>query len=438
MEEIYKKINDLALASARALQSDETGFIHYYYQKMEGPYQAVPLYENLLFALALCKVKTVESVQEAKALLDKLLSYQQASGLFPVYVHDFPYCYDKYIGAELLPPLFWLYHYFHLPLGKEMTERLKLAIERLIAASLEEGMKMPLPKRMKLGGVLIAWGKQDVGKELLDLNAITASNPSCLADCLTGCFCAGEPYVKRALEKMSSFWNSDLGCYCGPFEEMYFIKGSPKVTLFDLYMSGLTHKLSSRLQAPNPALLYGALLFPTHAIEFNPNGNISKTSRYQPGQRGHYPFAFQWGTEDDLSLMALHVPKAKNVLFNEKMIQVDLGECPHFELRDEGKEVIWTIPLKPEIKILVNGQPATTFRAGDLITIEDDKVRIELKFFPDEGLYQGHLSRGCMPTELFQTGSHRFTAYQWLLSWRTIQRNNPSSLKMHFDYVFKN
>jgi hypothetical protein len=489
MDEVFRKINDLALQSGRALQSPETGLIHYFYQKLEGPYQAVPIYENFLFALALCKVKSVESVQEAKVLLDKLLSYQQ-KGLFPVYLHDFPNCYDKYIGAELLPPLYWLYHYFHLPLGKEMAEKLLSAINRLAEASLEEAPKVPFPKRIKLIGALSALGK-DVAFECETLPPI----PSQIADCLTGAFLAGPAHAEPFMEKALSHWNPHLQCYMGPFEKVRFTKGKQELTLLDMYMSAYTHELSPRLQGNHPLFLQGALIFPSHWECKKPESPQKWASSFNP--KGEYPFIFQWGTSSDLSLLALSAPRAKNIasrgnckttvpqkiddfgansqgqlealrradealprraseearrelaskgrfyeahefcncLSNEKSFSVDLGAPPNLELKEEGKEVIFYVPL--EMKILVNGLLATTFRAGDLISIEDDKIRFELKFQADGGVFQGHLSRGCLPTELYHSGSYRFEAYQWQLAWRTIDRKDGCTLKIDFEYAAK-
>lgn len=367
MDEVFRKINDLALQTGRALQSSETGFVHYFYQKVEGPYQAIPIYENFLFALALCRVKSVESVQEAKVLIDKLLAYQMPNGLFPIYLHDFPNTYDKYIGKRLIAPLHLLHQYFHLPLGKEMSDKLLSAIHRL-----------------------------------------------------------STPYVNPELEM--KYWHPDLQCYVGPFKKIRFTKGVQELTLYDLYMCAYTHELSPRLQGVNPLFLQGALIFPSDFVY-----KAEKISPFSFDPEAEYPFSFQWGTNSKISLLALFAPRAKSIAFDEKnTFIIELGTPPNFEMKEEGKEVVWYASL--ETKILVNGLAATTFRAGDLISIEDDKIRFELKFQPDSGVFQGHLSRGCMPTELHHG---RFEAYQWLISWRTIDRTENCTLKVHFNYVFK-
>lgn len=389
MDEVFRKINDLALQTGRALQSPETGFIHYFYQKAEGPYQAVPIYENFLFALALCRVKSVESVGEAKVLLEKLLSYQLPSGLFPVYLHDFPNAYDKYIGAKLLPPLHWLYHYFHLPLGKEMSEKLLNAINKL--------KENPYPANF--------------------------------AEPQTAAFLEGPEHAEAEMKKALQNWHSDLQCYVGPFNKIRFTKGVQELTLYDLYMSAYTHELSPRLQGIHPIFLQGALIFPSH---FECKKVEVPSFSFTP--EGEYPFAFQWGTNSDISLLALSAPRAKKIDFDGKnAFTIALGANPNLEMKEEGKEVVWYASLGT--KILVNGLPATTFRAGDLISIEDDKIRFELKFQPTGGVFQGHLSRGQLPSEIH---NGRFVAYQWLLSWRTIDRTEDCILKVHFDYAFKN
>lgn len=401
MDEVFRKINDLALQSGRALQSPETGFIHYFYQKVEGPYTAIPIYENFLFALALCRVKSQESVQEAKILLEKLLAYQLPGGLFPIYLHDFPMAYDKYIGTKLLSPLYFLHHYFHLALGKEMAEKVSFAINKLKEASCIKK---------------------------IDFDTVFTS-PSLIADCLTGAFLAGPDLAEVALKKALQYWHPHLQCYIGPFKNIRFAKGRQELTLFDLYMSAYTHELSPRLQGTHPLFLQGALIFPSH-FEYKK----VEVPNFSFAPEVEYPFAFQWGTSSDLSLLTLSAPRAKNIAFDGKnAFTIQLGAPPNFEMKEEGKEVVWYAPL--ETKILVNGKPATTFRAKDCISIEDDKIRFELKFQADQGVFQGHLSRGHLPSELH---NERFSAYQWLLSWRTIERKEDCTLNIHIDYVVKN
>ena len=71
----YKLLGDWALVAGRHLQSKQTGYVHYTYSE-NPPYAAIPLLENALFVLALFRARTVEQAQEAKTLLNGMLSFQ--------------------------------------------------------------------------------------------------------------------------------------------------------------------------------------------------------------------------------------------------------------------------------------------------------------------------------------------------------------------------
>jgi len=109
----------LAYAAAKKRQSPETGFVHL------G--DRVSLYENFCFVYALLAQKKVETVQEAKNLVTRLIAFQSPEGNFPVNLHDFPRCYDLYQGLKIAPLLLRMHH-----LGAECTELVQSCLQRLL------------------------------------------------------------------------------------------------------------------------------------------------------------------------------------------------------------------------------------------------------------------------------------------------------------------
>lgn len=442
------QFNDLAIASGRAQQSKETGLLHHYYGKTEAPHQAIPIFENMLFALALCRTKTVEGVQEGKGLLDKLLAYQQPDGLFPIYLHEFPACFDRYIGAELLPPLYWLYHCFHTVLG-ETAERLQKAIAKLLVASLKEIGRMPLHQRLKVAGAAVSCGKQwgneewiSLGQSILatwdELLVSSKFMPVHLAEGLTGLL-LGHTSAEKLIHWMRQMWHPQLQCYVGPFKEMHFNEGQQELTLFDLYMGAITGQLTPRAKILCPLLLQGALIFPGLENSSAHDEPIGKYWNAACLPEAKYPFVFQWGKAEDVRSFILDPVKSRIHIVQDEnsfIVEADLGTLPPIESREETRELSWY--LSPGLRVLVNGQPATTFRAQDLLTIEDEEMRIELSFLPKEGIFQGHLVKGCHPTELRNFGQNRYAAYQWQLFFRTISRPEQCKIPMHFRYAPKN
>lgn len=393
MEEIHKALNDLALNAARGVQSEETGFVHGYYGKKEPPHQAILFLENALFVLTLFRTKTVEGIQEGKKILEKLLAYQSPEGLFPSFFHEFPFCYDRYIGAHCLPPLYLIYHYFHMYLGQSLEGSLEQAIRRLIEKSMVEVSVMPFSFQVKLGGSLIGCGRQwneeswvKKGEELLaedKLRTLTScSIPAELGNCLLGAMLAGGDYFYPLLELFSKKWHPVLQRYIGPFDAMFFTEGEQNLSLFDLFMWASDGKIPQQMTAYPSQLLNGALLFPVAAgeqvravVDKEKHTFVSgerwgySWSEKSLGQVGCYPFVFQW----DDAFIALYAPRVKELQFDgNHQIQVNLGSCPNLESKEESCELNWYLSLKEGRKILINGQPATTFRANDVVSIEDE------------------------------------------------------------------
>lgn len=459
MQEIHKELNDLAIQEFRSIQSKETGFAHSFYGKSEAPHQAVSVLDNLLFALALCRLKTIEGVQEGKALLEKLLAYQSPDGFFPVYLHEFPFTYDRHHGASLLPVLFLIHRYFHRVLGTEITKKLLNSIEKLLSASLSEVPLMSLPNRFRMGGALVGYGEiidseewVKQGNALLDFQELWNSPskfiPKHLGEAFSGALTAGALTAggKTASDLhawMKTLWHPELSCYVGPFTSVNFNKGEQEITLFDLYM--LT-EVPSRFKNPDLGLLKAAMMFPIGLAPSDEsfaksdmitgaNYSVSWLNEKNPGG---YPFAFQWGTGESLQSLILHAPLAEQVKFDGRnKIDIDMGPCPELETREPGRELYWYLTPKEDLKILINGQTATTFRAGDLLTIEDAHMRIELKFEARQGVFQGHISKSCLPSEKGNFGKNRFEGYQWQLLWRTISRDDNCPLTIHFSYAAK-
>src|SRR3990167_7288503 len=102
-EELKKQLRpiDLAVTAGRKRQSPRTGFVHMHPD--EAASDTIPIYENFCFVLALFRQKTAESVSEAKQLLERLLCFQTSNGNFPLYIHDYPRCWDLLLPLKLGP-----------------------------------------------------------------------------------------------------------------------------------------------------------------------------------------------------------------------------------------------------------------------------------------------------------------------------------------------
>jgi hypothetical protein len=428
MTEIHQKLLEQALKSGRALQSKETRFVHHYQGKSDQTiHQTIPFYENLLFALALARTRTVEGVQEAKALLEKLLAYQSPNGLFPVYLHEFPFYHDQYIGAHLLPVFYWLDHLFHSVIGID----LKGPIQKLISATVPEVAHMPAALQAKALGALIAFKKApEISFPLLD----QCEGSKEKADWITGRLLA-----KLPLPEIKD-WDPFMQLYTGDWRAIRFERGSPEVTLYDLYACSIAGELPRRLPAHHPVWLQAALCLPTEPhLTLAPKPVSPFTVIHLPAAEegypsGSYPFVLAWGKEP--RSLILHPGALKNVDARTETVDFTLGAKPPLEDREACREIVFSLQEFPGFRLLVNGSPATTFRVDDEVMIELQNVTISLRFeCIGRGVFQGHLSRGTKPTEWLNAGVNRYNGYDWLISLRTVDRDENTKIRMHYSFV---
>lgn len=118
---------DLAIQAGRKRQSPRTGFVHYY-PNFEGPCDTIPVYENFCFAFALFRLKTTEGVTEGKEIIERLLAFQTEDGNFPVYLHDYPKCWDFRAGLKIVPILTHILRDFGTVLNSAYKEKLIAAL----------------------------------------------------------------------------------------------------------------------------------------------------------------------------------------------------------------------------------------------------------------------------------------------------------------------
>ena len=101
--DLVRQLVELAVTSGRSHQSPQTSFVHWCHTRGdETVNHTIPLYENFLFCLALMRMRTQQNITEAKEILARLLAFQAEDGNYPVYLHEYPLCRDRYNGAQIL------------------------------------------------------------------------------------------------------------------------------------------------------------------------------------------------------------------------------------------------------------------------------------------------------------------------------------------------
>lgn len=474
--EISRQLNDLALTAGRSYLSAETGFLHLCYSIQEEQMaHSIPLVENALFALALLKTKTQEGVLEGKTLLDKLLHFQAATGNFPIYIHEYPICHDRLLGARLLPIFYWILKQFQHVIGAELKERLEKAVEHLLKYILNAIQEKTAPDFLsyKIAAITSAFGKffkdSDLVKDGTQLfqslpkagASFSWYAPQHLAERLIGAqMLAEESIHPEFYVHLANTWHSHLKTYVGPALRVFHRKQQPEMSAYDLFLGAFTGELSLQKFRGHFSELQGALVQPIQA--FLNSSQFPKTEKgeveghrwemHQDVQfaysliekknlttieKGAHPFYFVWGDAANLQTLALQGGNVDSVSYQVKADNVielilDLKERVDPEDRFLSREISFFTEDSQNVTINVEGKPSTTFNIGDKVHILHPNRQIALQFLllEGEGIFKGHVMKGNRPSQVSKNTVERFAAYDWQIFLRTVTRTHPCKLKV--------
>lgn len=479
-KEEWKQINDLAIQAGRSLQSPQTGLIHYcVHASPEEVHQTIPVYENLLFSLALMRSRTGDAITEGKGILERMLAFQTAEGAFPIYIHEFPHCRDRFIGAYLLPPLYWILIQFHPVLGNETKSKLESGLRNLLDFTLKTQAAFEIPPHLiaRIGGASIALGKHwkettliGYGENLLeilpkDIYADAWASPNHVGDLLTALQLV-YPSLKGTswecfLNQLGHGWHSNLGASLNPGLKELQAGNQPQPTLNDLWMGYLTKTYAKRSKHKLPYQLQGALIHSTDdhlnndSYPYKDEGFIDE-QRYllrafdrfaftametaqimhPAADRGKHPLRVIWGDPNHCHTLVAEGENVASWAFKETQQGVEftakLGSPSEDDDREKNREISLFCDLHEELKFLVSGISSSTFKLGDEIELQSKDFRARIKFdlIEGKGNFIGHLMRGNRPSQVSDKGVNRFTAYDQQIYLRTLRRSHPCTIKL--------
>lgn len=449
-----RQLIELAYSTGKSYLSSETGFLHLSYTLPEDHIaHAIPLYENALFALAALRTKTQESIQEGKVLLEKLLHFQAPSGNFPIYLHEFPVCHDRWMAATLMPVLYWVLKDFQQVLGQELKKRVEEAAQRLLDFGLQtlRERKAPDVLAFKMEAVAHAFGK------LQKVEAIPKLfSPRALADILIGL------QLLDASIGEKSFWHPTLASYVGPAVMQFQYASEPEVTAYDFFMGAWSGQFSKRCFARrHPVQLQAALVQPWKDPLTAPatQSGFLQGSRWDTfiephfafsliekkgdlafPEKGFHPLYFIWGDAARAHTFVLQGANLESLSYNytdrEITLLLDLKRGFNPEEREAAREICFYTETDEQSVWSVEGSAATTFNLGQKITLSHPKMNITLTFTLEEGegVFQGHLMRGNRPAQALKSQTERFTAFDWQLFVRTIKRSERCRIKISIHF----
>lgn len=472
-----RQLIELATSCGRKYQNEQTGFIHYFYTKEdEKDNGAIPVYENLLFALALMRSRSADTIQEGKALIEKILPFQNrleeiGLGGFPIYLHEYPHCKDRLIGIRLLPVFNAILRQFHHVIGSSLKAKMIETTRLLLTQALKTHKEKPVPFQFafSLGTVTQALGKfledsslVEEGTKIVEELELLENNPSLyipenLSELLIGMQAADISTLPKGWDKfwhhLSNTWHRSTGSYIGPGWRESQRKNEPQPGLYDLYMGFATGGYSYRSFEDHIFLLQAALISSEPValpqLETNVKGNIGVNSWFvsqgdltglcllgkkepiiQSQEKGYTPLKIIWGDRTRAHSFVCQEGNMETISYEwhpDGLIgmEVTLGKIAETEEKEKNRELIFFTEALEGTDIRVGGVKATTFGLGDQLSIASAGINLEVTFHLVEGSgsFIGHIMRGNRSSQIALKGEDRLSAFDWQIFMRSVHRS---------------
>jgi hypothetical protein len=364
---------DLAVAAGHKRQSPRSGFVHLFAN--DDSTDTIPIYENFCYAFALFRQKTAESVTMGKEIIHRLLAFQSLEGNFPIYLHDFPRCYDPQMNLKVAPILIYLLRLFPGVLG-ELKPMIENALKKAISKSSE---KTSWENRYRAC----------VGLPLLSVDTKEFSPPEWTEWIITAQL-AGQTHFTIPYDPVFQILKFSP---CFDVQE----RGEPRPHPLEWILA--EGQYSPRLLRDHSHQLWCAPIFPfTYSSVDLPESSFRK---------------FWSGS-------TLHSLVGKGLVF-DLPDSVEMGRGDLFE-------AALFCDISDETIIRIEGQKATTFKLGDRITVQTPQLSINFKFelTSGSGDFCGHIFRSNRPSQICKG----YEAYDWQIGLRTLRRSPSAQIRI--------
>ncbi len=346
------------LNAAKKRQSPRTKFIHLD--------DTVPIFENFCFAMALLRSQTVEGVMEGKELIERLIGFQTPDGNFPIHLHEFPKCYDSWMGLKVAPVL-------KFAKADEALEKVLQNAEQKERPPLWEHRYQSLQKEPchftpKTDGEWYHW---------------------LISEQLTGADFPPLPYYPELQVFIS--------------EKMAQEKYEPRPHPIEWILG--VGRLSD-----HPSLLHAALLFPIENPKFLPN---------EP-----YVFLPETLLWKGSNLHSLSFPNG--TLQSPNTISFTLSGEPPQDQKTLIEAALFC-NISDETEITIDGKKGSVFYFGDSLKIATPTLTIQLRFYLSDGTgdFCGQILRANRPSQI---SKEPYQAYDWQIALRTLRRTTPCKI----------
>lgn len=480
-----RQLIELATSCGRKHQNEQTGFVHFFYNKEdEKDNAAIPVYENLLFALSLMRSKSTDTVLEGKAIVEKILPFQNhveeiGKGSFPIYLHEYPHCKDRLLGIRLLPVFFSILDQFHHVIGAALKNKLIDASRKLLNQCLHTHREKAVPYSLVFTlGIL----SQALGKFVNEENAIAEGKniletlkrpqeefswytPAGLSEIIIALQSGTGISLPDGWENFWQYlvdtWHKKSCSFVGPGWREYQMGQEPQATLYDLYMGFARGSYSYRAFVDHPFQLQGSLIhltplqLPQNQTQLQGQVSINpwfvfqkeayglcllgKKEPINPSyEKAFNPLKIHWGDRMCTRSFVFQGGNAKEISYEWHPdgyigMEVTLGDFPNVEDKEKAREVAFFTEAHEDCAISIKNNKATTFTLEDEICVSSGGMTLLLTFSLAEGdgNFVGHIMRGNRPSQINLKGENRLNAFDWQIFLRTIYRTTPCKVKIN-------
>lgn len=364
-EELKKQMRaiDLAIAAAQKRLSPRTGFVHLY--PNEDFTDTIPSTENFCYVLALFRTKLAENILQAIVLLNKLLAFQAQDGNFPIFLHEYPKCFDPHQRLKVGAILAYILRLYPNVLGS-----LKAPLEKALSHAIGDLPEKPL------------WQNRYFALKGLPLPAMEPNvlSPSDWTEEIITRQLAGQNHFEVPFDPALQLLTIPL-----PQE-----KGEPRPHPIEWTLAEGSY--SSRHLRDHPHQILCAQIFP---FEY------TQIKTLAPGVR------FFWRGS------TLHSFEGQGLSFD-----LEPNSDVH---RNDPFEVAFFCDRSPETEIFVEGKKGTLFQLNEKVTIQTPEKTLQLRFLLREGSgdFLGHIFPGNRPSQI----AKGYEAYDWQIALRCLRRS---------------
>lgn len=461
-----KQVLEASLAYGQSHLSEQTGYLHLWPQSHEEEaHLAIPFAGNLLYALVLMETKSADNAQEARERVGQLLHFQSPQGGFPLFLHQFPSCQDRFFAAQLLPIFAKMVQEHPKAVGEELMARILQACQALMAQFLGELKVHTCPPQLLLPFVTacdaLGYPHPDLEQQGLEraLERKGEDKHALAQMVLAGVNSSRREKDPRWSELERCFWEQyhpDLAAFVGPAHRDLYFDHEPEPGLFDSLAALWTGKIPHRLLRSSPHLLQLAmvrgrpLLAPLPSprelegknwcSKMGRQHTLTVTSQREPVlthlHHSSHALRIQWGDLHRLHSFVCQAPYADEVIYQ----LVESGVVIDFLFKDDEawtekkwwRDVECSVDLHDALQLTVEGNQATVFQLGESVEVTSGEHKLSFCFesVGGKGRYCGHLHRGNRASQRHKRGEGLYAAFDGQAFVRPVFREGPCTLRL--------